>query len=212
MADVRENARVRSVLEDPSTKAIADVYATGFLNAAGDQSADRLEEFTSFVGDVLDANPEFRAILLSGVANRDEQLQIIDRVVGPHGSEFFANYLKVLVNHERLGLLPQILEATQLEFEKRNGQQRVQVVSASSLDDDALGRVREKIASAFSFDPIIENVTDPKLLGGLVIRVNNTVYDGSLRSRLNQLAKRMQQGSLHEIQSGRDRFSHPEGD
>lgn len=212
MADVRENARVRSVLEDPSTKAIADVYATGFLNAAGDRSADRLEEFTSFVGDVLDANPEFRAILLSGVANRDEQLQIIDRVVGPHGSEFFANYLKVLVNHERLGLLPQILEATQLEFEKRNGQQRVQVVSASSLDDDALGRVREKIASAFSFDPIIENVTDPKLLGGLVIRVNNTVYDGSLRSRLNQLAKRMQQGSLHEIQSGRDRFSHPEGD
>ena len=212
MADVQENARVRSVLEDPSTQAIANVYATSFLNAAGDQAGERLEEFTSFVNDVLNANPEFRTILITGVANRDEQIQIIDRVVGPHGSEFFANYLKVLANHERLDLLPQILEATQLEFEKRNGQQRVQVVSASTLDDAALGRVREKIASAFSFEPIIENVTDPKLLGGLVIRVNNTVYDGSLRSRLNQLAKRMQQGSLHEIQSGRDRFSHPEGD
>jgi F-type H+-transporting ATPase subunit delta len=212
MADVQENARVRSVLEDPSTQAIANVYATSFLNAAGDQAGDRLEEFTSFVNDVLNANPEFRTILISGVANQDEQVQIIDRVVGPHGSEFFANYLKVLVKHERLGLLPQILEATQLEFEKRNGQQRVQVVSVTPLDDAALGRVREKIASAFSFDPIIENVTDPKLLGGLVIRVNNKVYDGSLRSRLNQLAKRMQQGSLHEIQSGRDRFSHPEGD
>ncbi len=212
MADVQEKARVRSVLEDPSTQAIANVYATSFLNAAGAQAGERLEEFTSFVNDVLDANPEFRTILISGVANRDEQIQIIDRVVGPHGSEFFANYLKVLARHERLGLLPQILEATQLEFEKRNGQQRVQVVSVTPLDDAALGRVREKIASAFSFDPIIENVTYPKLLGGLVIRVNNKVYDGSLRSRLNQLAKRMQQGSLHEIQSGRDRFSHPEGD
>lgn len=212
MADVQENARVRSVLEDPSTQAIANVYATSFLDAAGDQGGDRLEEFTSFVNDVLNANPEFRTILITGVANRDEQLQIIDRVIGPHGSEFFANFLKVLAKHERLGLLPAILEATQLEFEKRNGQQRVQVVSVTPLDDAALGRVREKIASAFSFDPIIENVTDPKLLGGLVIRVNNKVYDGSLRSRLNQLAKRMQQGSLHEIQSGRDRFSHPEGD
>ncbi len=212
MADVQEKARVRSVLEDPGTQAIANVYATSFMNAAGAQAGDRLEEFTSFVNDVLNANPEFRTILISGVANQDEQVQIIDRVVGPHGSEFFANYLKVLVKHERLGLLPQILEATQLEFEKRNGQQRVQVVSVTPLDDAALGRVREKIASAFSFDPIIENVTDPKLLGGLVIRVNNKVYDGSLRSRLNQLAKRMQQGSLHEIQSGRDRFSHPEGD
>ncbi len=212
MADVQENARVRSVLEDPSTQAIANVYATSFLDAAGGQGGDRLEEFISFVNDVLNANPEFRTILISGVANRDEQVQIIDRVIGPHGSEFFANFLKVLAKHERLGLLPAILEATQLEFEKRNGQQRVQVVSVSPLDDAALGRVREKIASAFSFDPIIENVTDPKLLGGLVIRVNNKVYDGSLRSRLNQLAKRMQQGSLHEIQSGRDRFSHPEGD
>ena len=212
MADVQENARVRSVLEDPSTQAIANVYATSFLDAAGDQGGERLEEFTSFVNDVLNANPEFRTILITGVANRDEQLQIIDRVIGPHGSEFFANFLKVLAKHERLGLLPAILEATQLEFEKRNGQQRVQVVSVTPLDDAALGRVREKIASAFSFDPIIENVTDPKLLGGLVIRVNNKVYDGSLRSRLNQLAKRMQQGSLHEIQSGRDRFSHPEGD
>ena len=212
MADVQENARVRSVLEDPSTQAIANVYATSFLDAAGDQGGERLEEFTSFVNDVLNANPEFRTILISGVANRDEQVQIIDRVIGPHGSEFFANFLKVLAKHERLDLLPAILEATQLEFEKRNGQQRVQVVSARPLDDAALGRVREKIASAFSFDPIVENVTDPKLLGGLVIRVNNKVYDGSLRSRLNQLAKRMQQGSLHEIQSGRDRFSHPEGD
>ena len=212
MADVQEKARVRSVLEDPSTQAIANVYATSFLDAAGDQGGERLEEFTSFVNDVLNANPEFRTILITGVANRDEQVQIIDRVVGPHGSEFFANFLKVLAKHERLDLLPAILEATQLEFEKRNGQQRVQVVSASPLDDAALGRVREKIASAFSFDPIVENVTDPKLLGGLVIRVNNKVYDGSLRSRLNQLAKRMQQGSLHEIQSGRDRFSHPEGD
>ena len=212
MADVQENARVRSVLEDPSTQAIANVYATSFLDAAGDQGGERLEEFTSFVNDVLNANPEFRTILISGVANRDEQVQIIDRVVAQHGSEFFANFLKVLAKHERLDLLPAILEATQLEFEKRNGKQRVQVVSASPLDDAALGRVREKIASAFSFDPIVENVTDPKLLGGLVIRVNNKVYDGSLRSRLNQLAKRMQQGSLHEIQSGRDRFSHPEGD
>lgn len=212
MADVRENARVKSVLDDPSTLAIVNVYAKAFLDAAGAQAGEQIEEFTSFVTDVLDANPEFRTILISGVANRDEQIQLIDRVVGPYGSEFFTNYLRVLANHERLDLLPQILEATQFEFEKRHGQQRVQVVSVSPLDDAALGRVREKIASAFSFDPIIENVTDPKLLGGLVIRVNNTVYDGSLRSRLNQLAKRMQQGSLHEIQSGRDRFSHPEGD
>jgi len=73
-------------------------------------------------------------------------------------------------------------------------------------------QVRNRIADVFDCEPIIETATDAKLIGGLVIRVGNTVYDGSLRNRLNQLAKRMQQRSLHEIQSGRDRFSPPEGD
>ena len=117
-----------------------------------------------------------------------------------------------MARHDRLDLLPAILESVKLENEKRHNQRRVQVVSAQPLSDGALANVKAKLAGAFDFDPIIETQTDPKLIGGLVVRVGNSVYDGSLRSRLNQLAKRMQQGSLHEIQSGRDRFSTPEGD
>ena len=120
--------------------------------------------------------------------------------------------LRCLRETNRLGLLPEILAATQLEHEKRNNQQRVHVLSAQPLDAAATERVRTKVADAFDFDPIIIPEVDPKLIGGLVIRVGNSVYDGSLRSRLNQLAKRLQQRSLHEIQSGRDRFGSPEGD
>jgi F-type H+-transporting ATPase subunit delta len=118
----------------------------------------------------------------------------------------------VLAQHDRLDLLKEILATARLELEKRNGQQRVQVVSAKSLDEATMARVKERVAAAFSFEPIIEPQTDPGLIGGIVIRVGNSVYDGSLRSWLKQLAKTMHQGSLHEIQSGRDRFSHPEGD
>ena len=46
---------------------------------------------------------------------------------------------------------------------------------------------------------------------GLVIQVDDTVYDGSLRTRLKQLRGRLDNRSIHEIQSGRDRFSHPKG-
>ena len=212
MADVPENARIDSVLEDPGTVAIARVYAGAFLSAAGDKAAEGLEEFESFLADVLAANPEFASMLTSGLTNRDEKLGLIDRVVAPNCSEFFANTLRVLAQHERLDLLQEILAAATLEFEKQNGQQRVQVVSVKPLDEATLARVKERVAEAFGFEPIIEPQTDPSLIGGIVIRVGNSVYDGSLRTSLNQLAKKMHQGSLHEIQSGRDRFSHPEGD
>ena len=212
MADVPENSRIDSVLDDPGTLAIARVYSDAFLNAAGDNAAERIEEFISFLEDVLAANPQFESMLITSLSNRDEKLGFIDRVVAPHSSEFFANYLRVLAQHDRLGILKEVLATARLEYEKRNGQQRVQVVSVKPLDQATLARVKERVAEAFGFEPIIEPQTDSSLIGGIVIRVGNSVYDGSLRSWLKQLAKKMHQGSLHEIQSGRDRFSHPEGD
>ncbi|MDA1162088.1 MAG: ATP synthase F1 subunit delta [Planctomycetota bacterium] len=207
-----ENSRIDSVLDDPGTLAIARVYSDAFLNAAGDNAAERIEEFISFLEDVLAANPQFESMLITSLSNRDEKLGFIDRVVAPHSSEFFANYLRVLAQHDRLGILKEVLATARLEYEKRNGQQRVQVVSVKPLDQATLARVKERVAEAFGFEPIIEPQTDSSLIGGIVIRVGNSVYDGSLRSWLKQLAKKMHQGSLHEIQSGRDRFSHPEGD
>jgi F-type H+-transporting ATPase subunit delta len=205
MADLKD-ARVKRVLDDPSTQAISRVYATALLDAAGDDGAGAVEELDSFI-DVLDAHENFRSIFLSGIMNRDEQLGVIDRVVAPRASGNFSNFLRVLAEHDRLSLLPAILVLATLELEKRNGQQRVEVVSARALDEATLERVRKQINDAFDFEPIIEPSTDPGLIGGLVIRVGNKVYDGSLRSRVNQLAKRLQQECIHEIQSGRDRFS-----
>ena len=73
-------------------------------------------------------------------------------------------------------------------------------------------KIREKLASVLAAQPVVESVVDPKVLGGLRIRVGDTVYDGSLRARLKQLRHRVRERSLHEIQSGRDRFSHSERD
>lgn len=212
MVEVAENARVRSVLEDPSSQAIAQTYASSYLNAAGDKSVDAIEELTSFVDDVLQRNSEFSYLLDKGVLNRDRQLALIERIVKPLASEFFTNFLRVLVHHDRTDLLRQIAAAAVLENERRSGKQRVQVITAKPLDDASLDAIRARLRDVFGFEPILEPRVDDKLIGGLVIRVGNSVYDGSLRSRLGQLAKRMQQRSLHEIQSGRDRFSHPEGD
>jgi len=205
MAD-SQDAKIKSVLDDPSTHAISSVYAKALLDAAGDNGADAVEEFDSFI-EVLDSNEDFRSVFLSGMMNRDEQLGVIERVVAPRGSEQFTNFLRVLAAHDRLSLLPAILVVTKLEHEKRNGQQHVEVVSATELDDATLKKIRSQINDNFDFEPILDPSVDPNLIGGLVIRVGNKVYDGSLRSRVNQLAKRLQQECIHEIQSGRDRFS-----
>ena len=106
--------RVSSVMEDPSAQALARTYATAFLNAAASVGvSDALEEFQSFVNDVLAASPEFESILLSGIVSDTQKVELIDRVLAGQASDLFNNFLRVLAQHGRLELLPTILEQSQ---------------------------------------------------------------------------------------------------
>ena len=206
--------KIASVMEDPSAMQIARVYAKSFLGAAvstiGVEAA--LEEGQSFIDDVLKRNPDFERLLVSPTINKLDKLKLIERVVTGRGSEFITSFLKVLARHDRLDLLPNILNAARIQNERATGRKRVSVKTAKPLSEESRKAISDKLRSAFAFEPILEAETDPSLIGGMVIRVDDTVYDSSLRTRLKQLRARLRERSLHEIQTGRNRFSHPEGD
>jgi F-type H+-transporting ATPase subunit delta len=200
------------VLADPSAKAVALVYAKAYLNAAHSAGVTApLEDLTSFLDDVLTANPAFAQLLTSEMTSRDEKLGIIERVVQPRAAQFLTNFLRVLARHERLDLLPLIVGEAWQEQERREGKRRVKIISPQPLSEAQLGQIRDRLKGALPYDPVLQTETDASLLGGLVIRVGDTIFDGSLRTRLKDLQVRLREKYLHEIQSGRDRFSSPEG-
>lgn len=202
-----------SVMEDPSAQAVARTYADAFLDAAEATGAEAvLEEMGSFVEDVLLKVPGLEEIFNSLVIARDEKIRVIDRVIAPRASELVTNFLRVLARHGRLELLPAIWREARIRNEIRHGRRRVPVTSARPLDASAQERIRKRLAESLPFEPILETRVDPSLLGGIVIRVGDTIYDSSLATRIKQLRERLKQRSLHEIQSGRDRFGHPERD
>ncbi len=212
MTDDAPRKRPQHVLEDPSAKAVARVYAKAFLDAAQSVGVENaFEEFTSFVDDVLNVNDQFADLLTGQLVGRDDKLGIIDRVVAPRGSEFFTNFLRVLARHERLDLLPLILSESWLAHETQAGRQRVKIRTAAPLDDAKLALIKERLAAALPFEPVLIPEVDASLLGGLVVQIGDTVHDGSLRTRIGNLSQRLRERYLHEIQSGRDRFSSPEG-
>jgi len=204
--------RPSHVLEDPSAKAVARVYAIAYLDAAASTGgAESLEELTSFWDDVLQPNPQVQQVLTSEITSRDDKLGIIDRAVAPRASELLTNFLRVLARHERLDLLPVILAEAWQEHESRENKRRVTIRSAQELTPQQLSDIQTRLESALSYQPVIQPVHDPSMVGGLVIPVRDTVFDGSLRTRLKNLQDRLQERYLHEIQSGRDRFSSAEG-
>jgi F-type H+-transporting ATPase subunit delta len=212
MAEQAQQTRPSHVLEDPSATAVARTYALAYLNAAaavGEQQP--LEELTSFYDDVLKRNPRFLELLSSELLSDEHKLALLERTVQGSASPFFANFLKVVAKHGRLGLMSVILGEAWLEYERRANQKRVYVKSAVPLDQDQLNKIKNRLQSLLSSEPILISSVDENLIGGLVVQVGDTVYDGSLRTRLKKLRQRLREGYLNEIQSGRDRFSYPEG-
>ncbi len=212
MPEPELKTRPAHVLQDPSAKAVARVYSQAFLDAAQTVDVEEgLEELTSFVDDVLSPHPEFERLLTSEVTGREDKLGLIERAIAPHCSQFLANFLRVLGRHERLELLPLILQESWLQHERRAGKRRVRVRSAVPLSETQLEQIRRRLDAALPYEPLLIPEVDESLLGGLVIQEGDTVHDGSLRTRIRNLKQSLRERYLNEIQSGRDRFSHPEG-
>lgn len=101
------------------------------------------------------------------------------------------NFIAVLISNDRLPLFDEVLAAYRVERDRRQGVQEVNVVTARELDDaerqELQGHIAElagsKIHASFS--------QDAALLGGAVIKIGSTVYDGSVRGRLDRLKEQL---------------------
>jgi F-type H+-transporting ATPase subunit delta len=85
----------------------------------------------------------------------------------------------------------------------------VEVRSAVPLPDDQRERLLNQLRATLQREPILQTRVDENLLGGLVVRVGDWVYDASVKTRLETIRHQLTERSSHEIQSRRDRFSSP---
>jgi F-type H+-transporting ATPase subunit delta len=196
-------------IADVSTQRVARVYAEALLNAAEKQgqSEQVLESLDSLIRDVFPAEPQLEAFLQSSAVGRERKAQLIDKVFEGKASQVFVDFLKVLNQHERLDLLRPILTAAKELRDQRAKRIRVEVRSAVPLADAQTNRLREQLRQNLQLEPVLQTEVDPDLLGGVVVRVGDWLYDASVRARLDSIRNQLIERSSHEIQSGRDRFS-----
>jgi F-type H+-transporting ATPase subunit delta len=218
MAETRditaEDARIAAQMEaEVGAEHIADVYAQGLLGAteAAGQTAAVVEEFDALTAEVLDRFPQFEAVLASALVLPQEKAALIDRVFGGRASAIFVNFLKVVARHGRLDCLRAIHHQTRVRYDALRNRIPVRLTTAAPLDRALADRIRDNLRAAIGGEPVLELATDPDLIGGAVLRIGDTLYDGSVANQLQNLREEIIQRSAHEIQSRRDRFRYPAG-
>ncbi len=207
----RDARTAADMTPDVRAEHVAGVYAEALLGAADSAGLTDavLDEFDGLLAEVLDPSPQFERVLSSALILHEEKAAILDRVLGGRASPTLLNFLKVLSRHGRLDLLRPIHRQARLLHERFHGRVPVQVTTAAPVDAQVAARIVEAVRPLLDGEPVLQRAVDPKLIGGIVVRVGDTVYDGSIAAQLRMVRQQMIDRSAHEIQSRRDRFRYP---
>src|SRR5262249_47405506 len=147
-----------------------------------------------------------RSLLASGFVSAADKVKIVDRTFNGRVSPLVLNFLRVLAEHERLDVLRDVIRAARTQFEEMRGLLRVEVTTASPLTEELAAKIQQQLRGMFGGEPVLVPKIKPELIGGVVLRVGDAVYDGSVAARLADMRSRIINRSVHEIQSRRDRF------
>jgi F-type H+-transporting ATPase subunit delta len=101
------------------------------------------------------------------------------------------NFLLLLLKNDRLQHLDAICDHYERMANEKLRQVKAQVTTATALDEGQAQAVEQKIAAMTQKDVLMEKRVDPSILGGLVVRINHVVLDGSLRGQLNRLRQEL---------------------
>lgn len=198
---------------DVGQEQVGDIYGRALVAATekAGQTADVLDALDAIVEEVFAQNPKLESVLGSLLVSHDEKVVLLDRVFGGRISPLLLNFLKVVSQHGRLDCLRGIQRQARKIYEKIQERLRVRVTTAVAVDASQVGQMAHSLGVSLGKEPILEMVVDPALIGGVVLRIGDSVYDGSIANQLQTMRQQMIDRSVHEIQSRRDRFRHPAG-
>jgi F-type H+-transporting ATPase subunit delta len=178
------------------------VYAKGFLGAVEKSGnvEEFIEELESIVTELLDRHPQFERALAPAFMSPDERLAMLDRVFASRVSRPVLNLLKVLSTHGRLSSLRSVVRQVRLLHSKMTGRMDVDVRTALPLDNDVQMALHDALRDRLGIQPIMHVAIDPEVLGGVVIKVGDTVYDGSIRTMFEKARRSMVDRAVETIE------------
>jgi F-type H+-transporting ATPase subunit delta len=177
------------------TGSIARRYAKALFSLAVEKNCvEAWAESLNALARAVEAAPDLRDVLQNPAYLREQRLAVVQRLAGAMRlAEEPANLLFLLGDRNRLAALRDVVAAFGELADLELGRLRARVTSAVPLDDASAAAIGERLSASTKKQVIVERAVDPAILGGVVAQVGSLVYDGSLRSQLEDLRKSLKQ-------------------
>jgi F-type H+-transporting ATPase subunit delta len=170
---------------------IAAVYARSLFEVAKEQDKlDTIREQLGAFADALDETRELQVFFFSPYFSTKEKEDGLDRAV-TDADATVVNFLKLLIENHRMPVIFRVRREFDRLWQEENRLLPVQVTSAVELDAATVEDIGARIAEQTNRKVDLSSNVDPDILGGIVVRVGNSVLDASVRNRLEKLRKQV---------------------
>lgn len=172
---------------------IAKRYAEALFELARERGLlDSVEQDIELVATGIRDNPSFSDFLAHPRIADQEKKQALHNVFGKHISDVTSHLLQLLVDKGRLGLLSELVEAYIAMANESRGVSIGTAVTTINLDEAEKTRLESSFTSAVGSRVQLRNKVNPEIQGGIVVRIGDRVFDGSIASKLARFQNQLQ--------------------
>jgi len=171
------------------TGSLARRYARAVVQI-GDatKSLDKIGADLRAIANAFKTSDELVDVLSNPAVRRGDRRKVLDAIMTRiGGSPTSKNVVNLLLDHERLGSLPAISREVDAMIEAKAGRVTAEVTSAVELTPQQVAQITQTLERLSGKKVVLEKKKDPALLGGVVAKVGDVVYDGSVRAQLRAL-------------------------
>jgi F-type H+-transporting ATPase subunit delta len=175
-----------SVLSLRYAHAFASVAAASHLDTGA--AEQQLADFSA----TLAGSRELREVLMNPSITTEQKLKVLDAIAGRIGMyPQVRNFLAVIMDHQRLAELDEILSEYHAVADEESNMAEAEITSARPLNDQDRAELEAQVEKLAGGRVRATYRQDASLLGGAVVRIGSTVYDGSIRAQLQQLKQKL---------------------
>ena len=171
---------------------VAKNYAeTLFELARRNDGVESYGQAIATIARVIDDDPKLRMFLETPRIEDEDKKVVVRRAFGEALPKHVVNFVLVTIDKRRQRLLRRISREYDLLLDEHLGREHVEVTVARQVDDATTQLISERLSSALKTRVIPHVRVKPEILGGLIVRTGNTIYDGSIRRRLDGMRRRL---------------------
>jgi F-type H+-transporting ATPase subunit delta len=168
---------------------LARRYAKALVEIGQERNAlEKYGQDLTNLADLMEESRDFREVLISPVFTKEDKKRISGEVLKKADTDpMVVNFVNLLIDRKRIDQLPGIDKAFREKVDEIRGITRGQVVSAEALSENEVARVTDALSKVSGKQVMVTTSVDPGLIGGLFTKVGDMVFDGTIRTQLQQL-------------------------